>query len=293
MTVCKKIVGLVLSGLLSFGNAQTAALTDSPAPEGAAQARVEPAAALLGLVKQQTSAAEKASDFCSIGTGTRIPKGSIVVVVRHVSCVSRYGASLNKQFLEVLYAGQTRLVHVDSVHMTDADTKQLGLLQPAQIEASMDDWRRTSLLARSRELQEAIKALDATRKHGIAVLDSSVYDVSEHTEGTGFRISVYNPTKKAIKYVTVSLVGLNAVGDPVRGPLRNTTAATLRGIGPIAPDDSASYSKDYMWMTDIVEDFRISSIKVEYMDGSSKTVTNLKGASLSEEARQVLESASD
>lgn len=293
MTLYKKIVGLVLSGLLSFGNAQTAPLADSPAPEGAAQARVEPATALLGLIKQQTSAAEKASDFCSVDTGARIPKGSIVVVVRHVSCVSRYGASLNKQFLEVLYAGQPRLVRIDSVHMTDADTKQLGLLQPAQIEASMDDWRRTSLLARSRELQEAIKALDATRKHGIAVLDSGVYDVSEHTEGTGFRISVYNPTKKAIKYVTVSLVGLNAVGDPVRGPLRNTTIATLRGIGPIDPDDSASYSKDYMWMTDIVEDFRISSIKVEYMDGSSKTVTNLKGVSLSEEARQVLESASD
>lgn len=293
MPLYKKIVGLVLSGLLSFGNAQTAPLADSPAPEGAAQARVEPATALLGLVKQQTSAAEKASDFCSIHTGKRIPKGSIVVVVRHVSCVSRYGASLNKQFLEVIYAGQTRLVHVDSVHMNDADTKQLGSLQPAQIEASLDDWRRTSLLARSSELQEAIKALDATRKHGIAVLDSSIYDVSAHTEGTGFRISVYNPTKKAIKYVTVSLVGLNAVGDPVRGPLRNTTIATLRGIGPIDPDDSASYSKDYMWMTDIVEDFRISSIKVEYMDGSSKTVTNLKGASLSEEARQVLESASD
>ena len=67
----------------------------------------------------------------------------------------------------------------------------------------------------------------------------------------------------------------------------------LRGIGPIAPGETASYSKDYMWMTDVVESFRISSIKLEYTDGSSKVVSDVKSIRISERDYDALEASND
>ena len=46
------------------------------------------------------------------------------------------------------------------------------------------------------QLEKAVKALDATGKHGVALLKASIFDVSEYTEGTGFKATVYNSTKK-------------------------------------------------------------------------------------------------
>ena len=138
-----------------------------------------------------------------------------------------------------------------------------------------------------------MKALDATGKRGVALLKASIFDVSQYTEGTGFEATVYNSTKKTIKYVTFTVVGRNAVGDPVRAGFRGNAASMLRGIGPIAPGETASYSKDYMWMTDVVESFRISSIKLEYTDGSSKVVSDVKSIRISERDYDALEASND
>lgn len=233
--------------------------------------------AVMGLIKGRTESGERAGDSCQLQSPTTLPGYAMVVVVRRSPCVSRYGASLNKDYMEVLYAGKSRLVPVEAVLLSSEQSNRLAALEPAQIAASTENWILTSLLARKTELEKAKNALNATSKHGIAVLRARIFDVSEYTEGTGFTATVYNSTPRTIKYVTFAVVGLNAVGDPVRsGLLRRDAAAVLRGIGPIAPGETASYSKDYMWMTDVVESFRIASIKLEYMDGSNKLVSDTK-----------------
>lgn len=250
--------------------------------------------AVLGLIRERTDSAEQVSDFCDLNSSSQLPGGSMVVVVRKIPCVSRYGATFSKEFLEVIFGGKTRLVPVEAVFLSDESIKHFAALTSSQIEASMDDWRLTSLLARRVEIEQAMKALDATSKHGVALLKASIFDVSEYTEGTGFEASVYNSTKKTIKYVTFMVVGLNAVGDPVRGlSSRSGTAMVLRGIGPIAPGESGTYSKDYMWLTDVVESFRISSIKLEYADGSSKVVSDVKRIRISPQDYETLTTVTD
>lgn len=130
-------------------------------------------------------------------------------------------------------------------------------------------------------MNRAIRALKATSSQGIAVLKARIFDVSEYTEGTGFSASIYNSSKKTIKYVTFGVVGLNAVNDPVRDRLRGGTVVSLRGIGPVEPGGTGSWSKDYMWMTDVVESYRLAEIRLEYTDGTSKTLKDVEKLFLS------------
>lgn len=134
---------------------------------------------------------------------------------------------------------------------------------------------------------EAFARLRNMKKYGIAILKSRIYDVSEYTEGTGFEVTYYNPTKKTIKYITTNLVGYNAVGDPVKVK-GGKTQATVKGIGPVEPDSSAGYSYEYTWFTDLVETYKIVSIKVQYMDGSSTTVNDPKKAWLDRQSYDLI-----
>jgi hypothetical protein len=143
---------------------------------------------------------------------------------------------------------------------------------PEQRDASLSRWADLSKLMTLRQKSSAVKALEATKSSGIALLKTRIFDVSEHTGGTGFSVELYNSGTKTIKYVSFSVVGLNAVKDVVRDPIRRNAAASFRGVGPIEPGGVASYSKDYFWMTDLVESFRIAEIKLEFMDGTSRVL---------------------
>lgn len=106
-------------------------------------------------------------------------------------------------------------------------------------------------------------------KRGLIVLDANVYDESEYTYGTGFDIEVMNTSNQTIKYMTISFIGYNAVDDPVKQG--GSTVMTRKCIGPIEPNHSGAYEFEYVWLTDIVEYFKIRSIKVDYKNGTSKT----------------------
>jgi hypothetical protein len=44
-----------------------------------------------------------------------------------------------------------------------------------------------------------------------------------------------------------------------------------------------------MWHTDIVESFKISEIKIQYMDGTMKTIPNWKAVLFSKETKNAYE----
>lgn len=293
-TLFKPVLGLIAAFVTSITFAQTADMSTTAISAPDASPKVAAVEAILGITKGKTDSAERASDFCSLDSSTKLPSRAVVVVVRKAPCVSRYGTSFNKDFLEVLYAGKTLMVPTDAVFLSPEQSKRLATLETAQIEASTEDWRLTSLVARKKELEQAMNAIHATSKYGVALLKASIFDVSEYTDGTGFTATVYNSTKKTIKYVTFTVVGLNAVGDPVRGGfIRRDATPMLRGIGPIAPGETGTYSKDYMWMTDVVESFRVSSVKLEYTDGSSKIVSDVKNIRIAAQDYEALTTDDD
>ena len=106
---------------------------------------------------------------------------------------------------------------------------------------------------------------------GIGVFSFGAVDASEYTEGTGVEMTFYNPTKKIVKYVHATVVGYNAVNDPVVES--GKTSHTLKCIGPINPGEDGTYNFEYVWFTDIVETAKLTSIKVQYMDGTEKIIS--------------------
>lgn len=114
--------------------------------------------------------------------------------------------------------------------------------------------------------KKALAILDGYASKGISIPSWGVYDMSEYTEGTGVRFTFHNPTKKTIKYINVSFAGYNPVDDRVG------KVVSKKCIGPVAPDETATYDFEYVWFTDIVQYARITSLSVQYMDGTVKTV---------------------
>jgi hypothetical protein len=108
------------------------------------------------------------------------------------------------------------------------------------------------------------------------ITKKKLFDESEYTEGTSLNISVYNPTKKTIKYIWLTIAGFNPVGDKYRNNIIKTC------VGPIEPKGSASYTFTYAWFTDLVVKCSLLSIKVQYMDGTFKTINKEKEITLPE-----------
>jgi hypothetical protein len=112
--------------------------------------------------------------------------------------------------------------------------------------------------------------IDKAALKGICIYESKPFDVSEYTDGTGMEMTFYNPTKKEIKYIHATVVGYNAVKDPVIE--LGKTSHTLKCIGPMPPNDHGTYKFDYVWHSDLVETAKVTTIKVQYMDGTEKVI---------------------
>ena len=125
--------------------------------------------------------------------------------------------------------------------------------------------------------QETMKEMDSFEKYGLSIVNWKVYDESEYTDGTGLNFTFYNPSKSTIKYITITFLGYNAVDDPVGRTM------TRKCIGPIESKQLGEYNFEYVWFTDIVEYAKIKSIRVDYKNGTSKTITNINKIEWSDE----------
>lgn len=257
------------------------AQTGAPSVAEEPAVTVQPPRALQPLKAQYASVRADAvvgttvSDMCYPAGGGRVIPGVLVVVVRAFECTPKYGSS-KETLMEVLYRGRSLFVSQDGVYLSDADRRKVVERDAASVEDSRTAWVTDSKDAYHYQLKQAIKEVDATSKFGIALIESRIFDVSEYGEGTGFSVKFLNTGKKTIKYANFSILGLNAVKDPVRDRFSRDATVRLRGIGPVEPDRFASYSKDYMWMSDFVEYHRITQVKLEFMDGTSKTISDIK-----------------
>lgn len=189
------------------------------------------------------------------------------------------------KFLKAVYDGKAFFIKADNINLDDENKLRLDSLELSNKE--VQDYFFNLALAISstvhdNKIEKALSEIASLKQYGIAIYSYGVYDESEYTSGTGFRITFFNPTQQMIKYVSITFQGYNAVDDPVGKSI------TKRCIGPIEPDDGASYTFEYAWFTDIVEYAKIRSITVTYKNGSTKTVSNVKNILISDYIKDVL-----
>lgn len=149
---------------------------------------------------------------------------------------------------------------------------------------------------RTKEEEDALQTkiqkdfISKLSKEGLGILKFEPYDVSEYTEGTGFRINVFNPTKKIIKYISISFVGYNAVNDKVINRMGSSYINSVKCVGPIKQYEDSEYEWDYIWFNDLVETIKLTSVNVQYMDGSTKQIANIGSVIINKNEKDLLDS---
>lgn len=217
-------------------------------------------------ISQEIDPTEKYSD--GLQGYKYIPINSIVLIADKFSI-------RDNCYYKALFNGKAFFINAKNVKLTEemeSNLDSLSLCNKAQNEYFFHHSLYLSKKDYLETINELYTEISSYQKYGVAIKDWKVYDESEYTDGTSVSFNFYNPTSKTIKYITIKFIGYNAVDDPVsRG---GSYTLTRKCIGPIDPEESASYVFEYVWFTDIVQYAKIKSIKVQYTDGTSKIITN-------------------
>lgn len=119
----------------------------------------------------------------------------------------------------------------------------------------------------------------AMRNKELFIMDVN-YAFGEHNPQSGISITVYNCYNKQIKYIDITLIPYNKVGD-VQADYFGKKEKIVQCIGPLAAGETATYEfSDVYWdKYDIIELIKMTMIKLTFMDGTTKLysgVSNIK-----------------
>lgn len=136
----------------------------------------------------------------------------------------------------------------------EKEHEQMRVAMEAQKES---EWHSTLL-----ELQKKFA------QQGILILNWQWGYNNEYNRSPEISINVVNLSKKKLKYVHFTFAPTNAVGDPV--DFLGQTRIRTKGIGPIAPLETASWNFEPYFANKTIDQMKISQIRLEYFDGTIK-----------------------
>lgn len=90
--------------------------------------------------------------------------------------------------------------------------------------------------------------------------------------GVGVQFSFRNEGEKTIKYVTISFVPYNQVGDAVSSSIGGRSEFGIICTGPIAPNKKQSGRCECIWYNYSITSVRVSKAEIEYMDGTTEVI---------------------
>ena len=144
--------------------------------------------------------------------------------------------------------------------------------------AAIERARRDSIAKVRRKEQARRDSIDYVEHAGfvakyakIGVILTDVSMVSGTSDNgvpsKGIQFSIFNPTRKTIKYVVAVCQPMNSVGDPLSYPKK------CSGIGPVESHSYGSWRFDETFpdKNDIIDDIKVF-FEIKYTDGTSKIV---------------------
>lgn len=90
--------------------------------------------------------------------------------------------------------------------------------------------------------------------------------------GIGVQFSFRNEGEKTIKYVTISFIPYNQVGDAVSSSIGGRSEFGIICTGPIAPNKKQSGRCECIWYNYSITSVRVSKAEIEYMDGTTEVI---------------------
>ena len=233
-------------------------------------------------VKTYSNAKSVSEYVCNSYATTELKKKDIVIILGTLSCTTE-----NRNYYLGLHKGENVLIDTADIATDKSKIIDIQKMDSEHYNNYIDLALSIDIFIQKKDTMDALDELLKKSKQGLVIIYDKVYDESEYTEGTGFKVKILNGSKKTIKYVTFNYVGYNGVDDPVSN--FGKTMLTLKGIGPIKYDETVTYSDDYAWLTDIVQYSYIKSILVQYMDGTSRSYKNIDAITLSSKSKKYLQ----
>jgi hypothetical protein len=112
------------------------------------------------------------------------------------------------------------------------------------------------------------------RRRNIIIIDFSWSYPNEYSSFADVSITVLNPFKKKIKYISFSLQAFNPVDDLVKDGFTGASTKIVKGVGPINYGESGSYEFESVLYSKVIETMKIKSLTLLFFDGSTKTISN-------------------
>ena len=156
-----------------------------------------------------------------------------------------------------------------------------------------EEIRQKRELAYKDSLRESAKQKEAEEKRKYKILRDSInkaehiksiknsikitsYYLTSPNSASGVSVYFYykNLSDKVIKYLTWQGYPINAVGDPVSCQIRNVASYRGMDTGPVKKGQSGGGYWDCAWYNSTAKKLILESIEIEYMDGSSLTITD-------------------
>ena len=106
------------------------------------------------------------------------------------------------------------------------------------------------------------------------IINWSFYNQSEYNDDVyNISINVFNPFRKKIKYIEFTFYGYNPVDDPAKDIRYNTHIRTVKGVGPIEPLESATFTFERMFYSSVLHRMKLKSVKAIFFDGSNSIIS--------------------
>ena len=103
---------------------------------------------------------------------------------------------------------------------------------------------------------------------------SKPYAMSPNSAG-GVEVlhEIYNATDKTMKYITITYVPYNSVGDIVSCTVKKISEARCQLTGPILPGKCDFISWKNLWYNPTIDTAKIKEVKIQYMDDTEETIS--------------------
>lgn len=241
----------------------------------------------VGIVSEDCFVGKSVGTYCINEVDKNLTKGTPILISGILNCKKSYSNETN-QYYKIIHNNKTYFIEKEKIKTFDGYYEQIEAMPTEKANTFEKHANYIAEILYDGNTKKALSFLDGCKSKGLSILSWSTYDESEYTEGTSAKIKVYNPTSKTIKYLWFTFIGYNPVDDKIVDRKRGTSNITVKGVGPIKPEASGSYEYTYVWFTDLVETAKVSNIKVEYMDGTIKNITNPKEIMLPQKLYDVI-----
>lgn len=157
---------------------------------------------------------------------------------------------------------------------TPEDEKAQQIMKNAQDE--IDKAEAEEKAEAQRRAEEAAKS-EAEKVHETIQLQEIAVDRINSANGVDVKIAWRNCSSKVIKYITFEVNPYNAVGDRVRCEITNSDSRRLQITGPIEKGYAPEYYYwEAVWYNNTIKTLKLSTIEIEYMDGSKTILSGNK-----------------